>query len=368
MDLSHLQQSHDTKKSPTGTDLNAIRLSVNSIVLQASWVRLHGRDGDPECRVCGFARRQPPADRAVSRIAIASSGLKAKPAASCTPASLEAATKAGQITALRTFFRELPGHRLQQARRSDPRPSRRRLAGRSSRPTEVHRPPHRRARRPAVRHPGPPRLHPLHQQHDHPDALPQSRRPRRRLCGNITSHRARSTIASLLYNAKEPMTLFELQAGSDTDHRNPPSTSSGTSARSRSWSTATRSPPGPRPPANHGSTTISVTGCAPTRSSNSASTGWPAPAAISARPRKSTRTQLVEAKANSQRLLVSIPLTDEERAAVDDGQSALDRPLERLAEVATPAAPTPNELRAEPGRLLPPAAHSAPDPTDRKHC
>ncbi|WP_245204756.1 hypothetical protein [Kitasatospora sp. RG8] len=30
--------------------------------------------------------------------------------------------------------------------------------------------------------------------------------------GNITSHRARSTIASQLYNAKEPMTLFELQA------------------------------------------------------------------------------------------------------------------------------------------------------------
>jgi integrase len=30
--------------------------------------------------------------------------------------------------------------------------------------------------------------------------------------GNITSHRAHSTIASQLYNAKEPMTLFELQA------------------------------------------------------------------------------------------------------------------------------------------------------------
>jgi integrase len=30
--------------------------------------------------------------------------------------------------------------------------------------------------------------------------------------GNITSHRARSTIATQLYNAKEPMTLFELQA------------------------------------------------------------------------------------------------------------------------------------------------------------
>src|SRR6266568_8470177 len=30
--------------------------------------------------------------------------------------------------------------------------------------------------------------------------------------GRITSHRARATIATQLYNAKEPMTLFELQA------------------------------------------------------------------------------------------------------------------------------------------------------------
>ena len=40
--------------------------------------------------------------------------------------------------------------------------------------------------------------------------------------GNITSHRARSTIASQLYNAKEPMTLFELQAW--LGHQNPAST------------------------------------------------------------------------------------------------------------------------------------------------
>jgi Phage integrase family len=40
--------------------------------------------------------------------------------------------------------------------------------------------------------------------------------------GSITSHRARSTIASQLYNAKEPMTLFELQAW--LGHRSPQST------------------------------------------------------------------------------------------------------------------------------------------------
>ncbi|MCX5215539.1 hypothetical protein OG689_40980 [Kitasatospora sp. NBC_00240] len=40
--------------------------------------------------------------------------------------------------------------------------------------------------------------------------------------GNITSHRARSTIASQLYNAKESMTLFELQAW--LGHHSPQST------------------------------------------------------------------------------------------------------------------------------------------------
>ena len=40
--------------------------------------------------------------------------------------------------------------------------------------------------------------------------------------GNITSHRARSTIASQLCNAKEPMTLFELQAW--LGHQNPATT------------------------------------------------------------------------------------------------------------------------------------------------
>ena len=39
-----------------------------------------------------------------------------------------------------------------------------------------------------------------------------------------------------------------------------------------------------------------------------------------------------------------IPLTDDERAAVDDGDAALTRLLERLADVPTPAGPTPRQL------------------------
>ncbi len=43
-------------------------------------------------------------------------------------------------------------------------------------------------------------------------------------------------------------------------------------------------------------------------------------------------------------MLVSVPLTDDERDAVDDGQAALDRLLKRLADVPTPAGPTPRQL------------------------
>ena len=61
-------------------------------------------------------------------------------------------------------------------------------------------------------------------------------------------------------------------------------------------------------------------------------------------PKNSSKAQLLEAKANLQRMLVAIPLTDDERAAVDDGQAALDKLLERLADVPTPAGPTPRQL------------------------
>ncbi|MCX5269968.1 hypothetical protein [Streptomyces sp. NBC_00199] len=40
-------------------------------------------------------------------------------------------------------------------------------------------------------------------------------------------------------------------------------------------------------------------------------------------------------------MLATIRLTDEEHAAVDDGQAALDQLLERLTGVPTPAGPTP---------------------------
>ncbi|MFD1935492.1 MULTISPECIES: hypothetical protein [Nonomuraea] len=57
-------------------------------------------------------------------------------------------------------------------------------------------------------------------------------------------------------------------------------------------------------------------------------------------------------KGNLQRMSMSIPLTDEERAAVDDGQAALDQLLDRLADVPTPSGPTPRQLAIPPGTAL----------------
>jgi hypothetical protein len=41
-----------------------------------------------------------------------------------------------------------------------------------------------------------------------------------------------------------------------------------------------------------------------------------------------------------------IPLNEAELAAVDDGLAALEELLDQLADVATPAGPTPRRLRA----------------------
>jgi hypothetical protein len=69
-------------------------------------------------------------------------------------------------------------------------------------------------------------------------------------------------------------------------------------------------------------------------------------------PKESSKGQLLEAKDNPQKMLANIPLTDDERAAVDDGQTALDKLLERLADSPTPAGPTPSQIGA-PATLLP---------------
>ncbi len=53
---------------------------------------------------------------------------------------------------------------------------------------------------------------------------------------------------------------------------------------------------------------------------------------------------LLEGKNNLLRMRQEIPLTDAEASAVDDGASALESLLKRLADVPTPDGPTPLEL------------------------
>ena len=50
--------------------------------------------------------------------------------------------------------------------------------------------------------------------------------------------------------------------------------------------------------------------------------------------------------------LAQIPLTDDERAAVEDGSAAVERLLERLADTPTPAGRTAREIEQSP-RFIP---------------
>ena len=184
--------------------------------------------------------------------------------------------------------------------------------------------------------------------------------------GNITSHRARSTIASQLYNAKEPMMLFELQAW--LGHRTPNTTqhyakitpntlskayseagyfarnvraievlvdrdavASGAAAAGEPWQHYDLGP---------GWCTYSFFEQCPHRMACARCDFYT--------PKGSTKAQLLEAKDNLQRMRAEIPLSDEERAAVDDGHAALDALLNRLADVPTPAGPTPHQIGTRP--------------------
>ena len=151
--------------------------------------------------------------------------------------------------------------------------------------------------------------------------------------GNITSHRARSTIASQLYNAKEPMTLFELQAW--LGHRSPSATqhyatiapttlakaysdagyfarnvrtievlvdrddvTSGATASGQPWQYYDL---------GHGYCIYSFFEQCPHRMACARCDFYT--------PKDTSKAQLLEAKENLQRMLASVPLTDDEQAA-----------------------------------------------------
>jgi len=194
--------------------------------------------------------------------------------------------------------------------------------------------------------------------------------PRADARGAITSHRARATIASQLYNAKEPMTLFELQGW--LGHRSPLSTQhytqitptrlaqayadagyfarnlrtvevlidrdavqSGAAASGTAWQYFDL---------GHGYCTYNFFEQCPHRMACARCDFYV--------PKASTHAQLLEAKGHLQRMLTTIPLTEPERAAVEDGAAAVEQLLDRLADTPTPAGPTPRAIREAQTPLL----------------
>jgi integrase len=179
--------------------------------------------------------------------------------------------------------------------------------------------------------------------------------------GNITSHRARSTIASQLYNAREPMTLFELQQW--LGHSSPHSTQhyakitplklaksyadAGYFARNlraievlvdqevvRDGRAATE--PWKFYDLGHGYCTYDFFEQCQHRMACAKCDFY--------MPKQSTAALLLEGKTHLLRLLQEIPLGEAEQAAVEDGVTAYENLLSKLEDVPTPAGPTPREI------------------------
>ena len=187
--------------------------------------------------------------------------------------------------------------------------------------------------------------------------------------GAITSHRARATIATQLYNAKDPMSLFELQAW--LGHSNPSSTQhyaritpltltkaytdAGYFARNvrtievlldRDAITngqAVQGGPFEFYDLGHGYCSYSFFEQCPHRMACARCDFY--------LPKPSSEAQLLEAKDGLQRMLVEIPLTDNERAAVEGDQAAVGRLIDLLVDSPTPAGPTPRELSQDHDRV-----------------
>jgi len=179
--------------------------------------------------------------------------------------------------------------------------------------------------------------------------------------GRITSHRARSTIASQLYNAKEPMTLMELQrwlghkwVNSTQHYLDISPTKLAASYKDAAYfARNTRaievlvdrdvvvngmaaSAPWKYYDLGHGFCSYDFFDQCPHRMACAKCGFYIA--------KGSSRAHLLEGRANLQRMRQEIPLNDAEIAAVEDGLAALGKLLDQLADVATPAGPTPREL------------------------
>lgn len=180
--------------------------------------------------------------------------------------------------------------------------------------------------------------------------------------GAITSHRARATIATQLFNAREPLSLFELRAW--LGHRSPNSTQHyaklSPTKLAKAYvaadyfarnvravevlidqesikSGAATEQPWKFYDLGHGYCSYDFFDQCPHRMACAKCAFYV--------PKGSSRAQALEGRANLLRMLQEIPLTEEERAAVDDGVAAFDRLLlTRLVDLPTPDGSTPRQL------------------------
>lgn len=183
--------------------------------------------------------------------------------------------------------------------------------------------------------------------------------------GKITSHRARSTIATQLSTAKDPMTLFELKEW--LGHANVASTISYAKVTptklAKSYQdaeyfkrnlrtvevlidqdaittgTVTNGEPWKYYDLGHGLCTYDFFSQCKHRMA-CAGCGFYI-------PKGSSKAQIIEAKGNLERMLQEIPLTEDEQFAVTEGIEALTKLKAKLADVPTPSGQTPKQLEEE---------------------
>jgi integrase len=180
--------------------------------------------------------------------------------------------------------------------------------------------------------------------------------------GKITSHRARATIASMLYNAKEPLSIYELKEYLGHKHL------ASTQHYVQVDPTKLASKVATASYLEQNLATIEVLLDQDAVLSGRASRGdlwkfydlghgwctnpfWADCVHRMAcakcpyyRPKDALAEQLVEGKANLMRMLEFVHLTDDEKLLVTEGIELHQELFEKLADVPTPAGPTPREL------------------------
>ncbi len=190
--------------------------------------------------------------------------------------------------------------------------------------------------------------------------------PARDVRGAITSHRARATIASQLFNSREPMSLFELQAW--LGHGSPASTQHYVAITPTKLAKAytdagyfERNLRAIKVLINQDAMKEAVAGGEPWRYYDlghglcayeffdQCAHRMACARCDFYRPQQSSIAHLLAAKDNILRFLQEIPLTDEERVAADGDLAAIERLVAKLADQPTPSGQTPAEIGRCPG-------------------